>query len=177
MVYVLLCFSVVWNVVILPIFFRVTSLALGQSYDCPSGQSYDCPSASEATMENMANKCHDFTLNYNILQQGKVRQNLAHYLWNVLYIKIYIGICLKHCKTATESHKLMTHFVTKNDNIKYIYEKYFHLKISHCQQLMNWGVNKFANHSTFPNVCDYMQIFVFSSKFCLTTIYLTISKH
>ena len=39
-----LCFIMGCLQFILPIFFRVTSLALGQSYDCPS--------ASEATLKN-----------------------------------------------------------------------------------------------------------------------------
>ena len=43
--HVLLCFVVGWQWSKLPMFFRVTSLALGQPYDCPS--------ASEATPKNM----------------------------------------------------------------------------------------------------------------------------
>ena len=41
----LLCFVVVWFVLNLTISFRVTSLVLGQTYDCPSG--------SEAALKNM----------------------------------------------------------------------------------------------------------------------------
>ena len=41
----LLYFVVVYNPSILPIFFKVTSLALGQSWDCPS--------ASETTLKDM----------------------------------------------------------------------------------------------------------------------------
>ena len=43
-----LCSNCKWiHVIFSPIFFRVTSLALGQSYDCPS--------VSEATLKNMGN--------------------------------------------------------------------------------------------------------------------------
>ena len=40
-----LCFIVVRHLLVVPIFFRVTSLALGESYDCPS--------ASAVTLKNM----------------------------------------------------------------------------------------------------------------------------
>ena len=50
---ILLCFVLLWlyhhsqwiHVIYLPVFFRVTSLALGQSYDCPS--------ASKVTLKDM----------------------------------------------------------------------------------------------------------------------------
>ena len=45
MVHAVLCFVVVRYRLILPIFIRIPSLALGQSYDCPS--------ASEVTLMNM----------------------------------------------------------------------------------------------------------------------------
>ena len=46
-VYALLCFVVVQLWLIWPIHIRVASLALGQSYDCPS--------ASEVTLKDMSN--------------------------------------------------------------------------------------------------------------------------
>ena len=56
----LLCIDLLWlHHQFLPTYdlstasFRVTSLVLGQSYDCPLGQSYDCPSASEVTLKDM----------------------------------------------------------------------------------------------------------------------------
>ena len=42
---VLLCFVVIWYQPILPISFRVTSLVMGQSYNCPN--------ASEANLKNI----------------------------------------------------------------------------------------------------------------------------
>ena len=56
MVYTLLCFIVVRHLLILPICFRVASLALGKSYDCPS--------ASEATLKNMAKYITVFYLKF-----------------------------------------------------------------------------------------------------------------
>ena len=55
MVHTLLWFMVVWYHSILPISLRVTSLALRQSYDCPS--------ASEVTQKNMGYKSKDSTIN------------------------------------------------------------------------------------------------------------------
>ena len=52
MVYVLLCFAVLWYWQIMTRSFRVSSLALGQSYDCPLGQSYDCPSARKVNVKD-----------------------------------------------------------------------------------------------------------------------------
>ena len=57
----LYCHSWWLNMVILPIFFRVTSLALGQSYDCPS--------ASEVTLKYMGKiTLYQTTTNRNKLQ-------------------------------------------------------------------------------------------------------------
>ena len=61
MVCTLLCFVVVWYGLIIPIFFRVASLALGQSYDCPS--------ASEATLKSIGKYViwihHNWWYNHN----------------------------------------------------------------------------------------------------------------
>ena len=43
--YALLCFVVVWYWSILPIYFTIASLALGQSFDCPS--------ANEASLKDI----------------------------------------------------------------------------------------------------------------------------
>ena len=51
---------------------RVTSLALGQSYDCPS--------ASEVTLENMGKTTS------NKPQQKTTNTNCVHISWEVLYI-------------------------------------------------------------------------------------------
>ena len=56
-----MCFVVVWLLSILSISFRVTLLALGQSYDCPS--------AGEATLKDMGNwftKIHNELYYYRI---------------------------------------------------------------------------------------------------------------
>ena len=100
MVHSLLCFGLVWYQLILPIFFfvwlyglilpilfRVASLTLGQSYDCPS--------ASEVTLNNMGkyvpwihhNWWYDYNKNvcifyYNILSMPYVYQSKAAVTWS-----------------------------------------------------------------------------------------------
>ena len=63
----ILCFDSYWiHVIYSPIFFRVASLALGQSYDCPS--------ASEATLKSKGNHNHT-----------QKPMNHMHISWDVFY--------------------------------------------------------------------------------------------
>ena len=59
------CFVVVWYHLILPISFRVTSLALGQSYDCPS--------ACEVILKNMGKPIQWNIMNYDITETKPIK--------------------------------------------------------------------------------------------------------
>ena len=79
-VHVWLCSAVFRRWSVLPTSFRVTSLALGQSNDCPN--------ASEATLKDMGNI--ESWVNYELitqLRQNKTKQNHVHILWNILKTK------------------------------------------------------------------------------------------
>ena len=76
MVLALLCFVVVWYR-FLPISFRVTSLALGQSYDCPS--------ASEVNLKDMGKLVtwiHKELITER--QQNSAQQNQVPISWDIL---------------------------------------------------------------------------------------------
>ena len=62
----MLCFVVVRSMLVLPIAFRVTSLALGQSYDCPS--------ASEITLKDMG-KCITSIRKYRSSNHNKTKHS------------------------------------------------------------------------------------------------------
>ena len=67
---------VIYNRLILPISFKVTTLALGQSYDCPS--------ASEATLKDMGNlPTYIFLKNISVIKEKKYGQIGVHILWDV----------------------------------------------------------------------------------------------
>ena len=78
-VHALSCFVVVWYWPISPISFRVTSLALGQSYDCPS--------ASEVTLKvNISNESK--TTDITTTKQSTTKKPV-HVLWGILYVCMY----------------------------------------------------------------------------------------
>ena len=61
------------------IFFRIASLALGQSYDCPS--------ASQATLKRVIGSYKFFKNKLTILQQqNKAKQIHVHILWDILMV-------------------------------------------------------------------------------------------
>ena len=87
----LLCLVVVWHLHILPMSFRVTSLALGQSYDCPS--------VSEATLKNMGKKI-SWSHHHNWSQKYTTKQSKTQpcaYSWDILYM--LIRLCIIHIIT------------------------------------------------------------------------------
>ena len=86
-IHALLCFVVVWYRSVLSIFFRVTSLALGQSYDCPSASevilknmgksSFDCPQCWWSNPKIWVYVFHESLEKY---------PNHVHILWDILWM-------------------------------------------------------------------------------------------
>ena len=73
--FVVLRFVVVWYQSMLPISSRVTSLALGQSHDCPS--------ASEATLKNMDTRIHTHN-SFHLYNNNKTKHDKT--------LRIFYGI-------------------------------------------------------------------------------------
>ena len=85
-----LCFVVFCCGKILPIFFKVTSLALGQSYDCPR--------ASEATLKNMSKyAAYECTKNYEITTTKQSTTKWWAYLmgYTLIYLNRNIVMLMK----------------------------------------------------------------------------------
>ena len=101
-----ICFwhILIWYCSILPIFIRVTSQALGQSYDCPN--------AGEVTLKDMGQIClHQTTTKCN-----KAKQNHLYIPWNILkrfpiprlwYRCIGSSYGWPSCATATMWHSIV----------------------------------------------------------------------
>ena len=100
---------------IIPISFRVTSLALGQSYDCPS--------ASEATLKDMAK--------YHMHQKLQYHQNKTGIIlcmppangrrrYNVTYLIGQVPIQNDPCKTKQNSTFCIFHGIYSNSSLSLV---------------------------------------------------------
>ena len=107
-----LCFIMVWYRSIWPISFRVTSLVLGQLYDCPS--------ASEVTLKDMGKPITwisgKWSCNHTKIKKNKAQPCSAYFMtYNVFVIWYEAVINVNINPSCAETDKLVENLVSSVD--------------------------------------------------------------